>query len=172
MWSSFSFSFDPGLYFSFSRTILHSTYFVIYSFTIGSIYWFFLFLFFWLKTIRMVFLFSFLALWRVDNHIIHQYYRIVSTITRLDNIFWKMEAFEISLQFPWLQDWCQIKISWNMKYLFFQDSVRLHSEYNLEALVWCLVLGIYLLRFMTLGNKTNRKYKNLSVLLTEQVRFF
>ena len=48
--------------------------------------------------------------------------------------------------------------------------MRLHSECNLEAVVWCLVLGLYLLRFMTLGNKTNRKYRNLSVLLTEQVR--
>ncbi|PSN35042.1 hypothetical protein C0J52_15398 [Blattella germanica] len=48
------------------------------------------------------------------------------------------------------------------------DSVRLHSEYNLEALVWCLVLGIFLLRFMTLGTKINRKYRNLSVLITEQ----
>jgi hypothetical protein len=47
--------------------------------------------------------------------------------------------------------------------------VRLHSEYNLEALVWCLVLGVFLLRFMTLGTKINRKYRNLSVLITEQV---
>jgi hypothetical protein len=49
--------------------------------------------------------------------------------------------------------------------------VRLHSEYNLEALVWCLVLGVFLLRFMTLGTKINRKYRNLSVLITEQVYF-
>ncbi|KAL0274911.1 UNVERIFIED_CONTAM: hypothetical protein PYX00_002933 [Menopon gallinae] len=53
-----------------------------------------------------------------------------------------------------------------------KDSVRLHSEYNLEALVWCLVLGVYILRFMTLGNKTNRKYRNLSVLLTEQINLY
>nr|CAD7453102.1 unnamed protein product [Timema tahoe] len=50
-----------------------------------------------------------------------------------------------------------------------QDSVRLHSEYNLEALVWCLALGVFLLRFMTLGTKINRKYRNLSVLITEQL---
>jgi hypothetical protein len=54
-------------------------------------------------------------------------------------------------------------------FLCLQDSVRLHSEYNLEALVWCLVLGVFLLRFMTLGTKINRKYRNLSVLITEQV---
>lgn len=54
-------------------------------------------------------------------------------------------------------------------FYYFQDSVRLHSEYNVEALVWCLVLGFFLLRFMTLGTKINRKYRNLSVLITEQV---
>jgi len=54
-------------------------------------------------------------------------------------------------------------------FLCLQDSVRLHLEYNLEALVWCLVLGVFLLRFMTLGTKINRKYRNLSVLITEQV---
>ncbi|KAK6629715.1 hypothetical protein RUM43_003533 [Polyplax serrata] len=53
-----------------------------------------------------------------------------------------------------------------------KDSMRLHSECNLEAVVWCFVLGVYLLRFMTLGNKTNRKYKNLSVLLTEQINLY
>ncbi|XP_021928812.1 putative homeodomain transcription factor isoform X2 [Zootermopsis nevadensis] len=52
------------------------------------------------------------------------------------------------------------------------DSVRLHSEYNLEALVWCLVLGVFLLRFMTLGTKINRKYRNLSVLITEQINLY
>lgn len=53
-----------------------------------------------------------------------------------------------------------------------KDSVRLHSEYNLEALVWCLVLGVFLLRFMTLGTKINRKYRNLSVLITEQINLY
>lgn len=53
----------------------------------------------------------------------------------------------------------------------FQESVHLRSVYNIEALVWSLVLGVYLLRFMTLGTKINRKYRNLSVLITEQVSF-
>jgi predicted secreted protein len=53
-----------------------------------------------------------------------------------------------------------------------KDSVRLHLEYNLEALVWCLVLGVFLLRFMTLGTKINRKYRNLSVLITEQINLY
>nr|XP_018901174.1 PREDICTED: putative homeodomain transcription factor isoform X2 [Bemisia tabaci] len=53
-----------------------------------------------------------------------------------------------------------------------KDSVRLHSEYNVEALVWCLVLGFFLLRFMTLGTKINRKYRNLSVLITEQINLY
>lgn len=53
--------------------------------------------------------------------------------------------------------------------MHFQESVHLRSVYNIEALVWSLVLGVYLLRFMTLGTKINRKYRNLSVLITEQV---
>ncbi|XP_060523961.1 protein phtf isoform X2 [Cylas formicarius] len=43
------------------------------------------------------------------------------------------------------------------------------SQYYLEAIVWCLALGIMLLRFMTLGIKINKKYRNLSVLITEQI---
>ena len=40
---------------------------------------------------------------------------------------------------------------------------------NWELVVWCLALGIYIMRFMTLGLKINKKYRNLSVLITEQV---
>ncbi|XP_046395981.1 protein PHTF2 isoform X3 [Ischnura elegans] len=53
-----------------------------------------------------------------------------------------------------------------------KDSVRLHSQYNLEALMWSMLLGIFLLRFMTLGTKINRKYRNLSVLITEQINLY
>lgn len=53
-----------------------------------------------------------------------------------------------------------------------KDSVRLHSQYNLEALTWSMLLGVFLLRFMTLGTKINRKYRNLSVLITEQINLY
>lgn len=43
------------------------------------------------------------------------------------------------------------------------------SQYYLEALIWCLGSGVMLLRFMTLGTKINKKYRNLSVLITEQI---
>lgn len=46
------------------------------------------------------------------------------------------------------------------------------SQYYLEALIWCLGLGTLLLRFMTLGTKINRKYRNLSVLITEQINLY
>ncbi|RZF42934.1 hypothetical protein LSTR_LSTR000557 [Laodelphax striatellus] len=55
---------------------------------------------------------------------------------------------------------------------FLKDSIRLHVEYNVEALAWCIVLGFFLLRFMTLGDKINRKYRNLSVLITEQINLY
>lgn len=37
---------------------------------------------------------------------------------------------------------------------------------------WVLCLGFYLLRFMTLGTKINSKYRNLSVLITEQINLY
>lgn len=39
-------------------------------------------------------------------------------------------------------------------------------------MVWSFGLGIMLLRFMTLGTKINRKYRNLSVLITEQINLY
>ncbi|EFX70059.1 hypothetical protein DAPPUDRAFT_217520 [Daphnia pulex] len=54
-----------------------------------------------------------------------------------------------------------------------KESQYLHqSLYNLEVLCWCLVLGVFLLRFMTLGSKINKKYRNLSVLITEQINLY
>ena len=35
-----------------------------------------------------------------------------------------------------------------------------------------MALGVYLLRFMTLGMKVNKKYRNLSVLITEQINLY
>lgn len=52
------------------------------------------------------------------------------------------------------------------------DSVQLHSQYNLEALIWSCALGCFLLRFMTLGTKINRKYRSISVLITEQINLY
>ncbi|XP_052763140.1 protein PHTF2-like isoform X2 [Mya arenaria] len=43
---------------------------------------------------------------------------------------------------------------------------------NWELLLWCMALGVYLLRFMTLGLRINKKYRNLSVLITEQINLY
>ncbi|XP_074656278.1 protein PHTF2-like isoform X2 [Tubulanus polymorphus] len=48
----------------------------------------------------------------------------------------------------------------------------LDELYNWELVLWCLSLATYLLRFMTLGTKINRKYRNLSVLITEQINLY
>ena len=40
---------------------------------------------------------------------------------------------------------------------------------NWELIIWCLAIGVYLLRFITLGTNINKKYRNFSVLITEQV---
>uniref|UniRef100_T1HJG4 Phtf-FEM1B_bdg domain-containing protein n=4 Tax=Rhodnius TaxID=13248 RepID=T1HJG4_RHOPR len=53
-----------------------------------------------------------------------------------------------------------------------KDSERNNMQNHAEALVWCIILGFFLLRFMTLGTKINRKYRNLSVLITEQINLY
>ncbi|XP_046834325.1 protein phtf-like isoform X3 [Vespa crabro] len=53
-----------------------------------------------------------------------------------------------------------------------KDLESLHSQYNVEALFWSFSLGIFILRFMTLGTKVNKKYRNLSILITEQKKYF
>ncbi|KAL4119238.1 hypothetical protein QTP88_012079 [Uroleucon formosanum] len=53
-----------------------------------------------------------------------------------------------------------------------KDTFSLNSEFHLESSAWCMVLGIYLLRFLTLGTKINRKYRNLSTLITEQINLY
>lgn len=53
-----------------------------------------------------------------------------------------------------------------------KDLESLHSWHNVEALFWSFCLGIFILRFMTLGTKINKKYRNLSVLITEQINLY
>ncbi|XP_067631571.1 protein phtf isoform X2 [Eurosta solidaginis] len=53
-----------------------------------------------------------------------------------------------------------------------KDSVHLHSHLNLEALMWSTTIGIFLVRFMTLGNKIHHKYRSVSVLITEQINLY
>lgn len=36
----------------------------------------------------------------------------------------------------------------------------------------CFAIGIYLIRFMTLGAMINKKYSSLSVLITEQINMY
>ncbi|CAG5117110.1 unnamed protein product, partial [Candidula unifasciata] len=43
---------------------------------------------------------------------------------------------------------------------------------NWELLVWCTALAVFLMRFMTVGLKINKKYRNLSVLITEQINLY
>ena len=44
--------------------------------------------------------------------------------------------------------------------------------YNWEMISWGLILGFLMLRLITLGSKINKKYRNLSVLLTEQINLY
>ena len=62
-------------------------------------------------------------------------------------------------------------------YLFILQLLRdteIYLNYlcNWELLAWCMALGVYLLRFMNLGLRINMKYRNLSVLITEQINLY
>ncbi|KAG9352805.1 hypothetical protein JZ751_017381 [Albula glossodonta] len=48
----------------------------------------------------------------------------------------------------------------------------LDSQINWELMVWGSSLIVFLLRLATLGSETNRKYSNVSVLLTEQINLY
>ncbi len=50
-----------------------------------------------------------------------------------------------------------------------QPTSELYSQVQWDALVWCFSLGIFLMRYMTIGVKVNKKFRNVSVLITEQV---
>lgn len=60
----------------------------------------------------------------------------------------------------------------NSLQLYIQDSVQLQSQHTLQALIWSCALGCFILRFMTLGTKINRKYRSVSVLITEQINLY
>ncbi|XP_069085767.1 protein PHTF2 [Pleurodeles waltl] len=50
--------------------------------------------------------------------------------------------------------------------------VFLECHYNWELVIWCISLTLFLLRFVTLGSETNKKYSNTSILLTEQINLY
>lgn len=45
----------------------------------------------------------------------------------------------------------------------------MNDAYNWEFLIWETALLLFLLRLASLGSETNKKYSNVSILLTEQV---
>ncbi|XP_042857046.1 protein phtf-like [Penaeus japonicus] len=53
-----------------------------------------------------------------------------------------------------------------------EDEKSQHSLYTCELFFWCFAIGIYLIRFMTLGAMINKKYSSLSVLITEQINMY
>ncbi|XP_044139415.1 protein PHTF1 isoform X1 [Bufo gargarizans] len=48
----------------------------------------------------------------------------------------------------------------------------LNYVYNWELLIWEAALLIYLLRLTSLGSDTNKKYSNVSILLTEEINIY
>uniref|UniRef100_A0A8D0CC44 Putative homeodomain transcription factor 2 n=1 Tax=Salvator merianae TaxID=96440 RepID=A0A8D0CC44_SALMN len=50
--------------------------------------------------------------------------------------------------------------------------IFLECHYNWELVIWCISLTLFLLRFVTLGSETSKKYSNTSILLTEQINLY
>lgn len=48
----------------------------------------------------------------------------------------------------------------------------LNDAYNWEFLIWETALLLFLLRLASLGSETNKKYSNVSILLTEQINLY
>ncbi|XP_054420704.1 protein PHTF1 [Pteronotus mesoamericanus] len=48
----------------------------------------------------------------------------------------------------------------------------LNDAYNWELLIWETALLLFLLRLVSLGSETNKKYSNVSILLTEQINLY
>ncbi|MEE6493338.1 hypothetical protein FKM82_016791 [Ascaphus truei] len=48
----------------------------------------------------------------------------------------------------------------------------LNYVYNWELLIWETALLIFLLRLTSLGSETNKKYSNVSILLTEEINLY
>ncbi|KAJ6657940.1 hypothetical protein lerEdw1_001730 [Lerista edwardsae] len=48
----------------------------------------------------------------------------------------------------------------------------LNAAYNWEFLIWETALLLFLLRLASLGSETNKKYSNVSILLTEQINLY
>ncbi|NXS02418.1 PHTF1 factor, partial [Oxylabes madagascariensis] len=48
----------------------------------------------------------------------------------------------------------------------------LSAAYNWEFLMWEAALLLFLLRLASLGSETNKKYSNISILLTEQINLY
>ncbi|CAG7824974.1 unnamed protein product [Allacma fusca] len=53
-----------------------------------------------------------------------------------------------------------------------KDSNRMYYLYNVEVMAWSMCLGIFLMRFMTLSSRISQKYRNLSVIITEQLNLY
>ncbi|KAG2460027.1 PHTF2 factor, partial [Polypterus senegalus] len=58
------------------------------------------------------------------------------------------------------------------KQLLHVHETFLDCHYNWELVIWCISLSLFLLRFVTLGSETSKKYSNTSILLTEQINLY
>ncbi|CCI49665.1 unnamed protein product [Albugo candida] len=54
----------------------------------------------------------------------------------------------------------------------FSGGLLSQSLIHIEVTVWCSLTSVFMLRFMMLGSRINKKYQNTSLLLTEQMNVY
>ena len=66
-----------------------------------------------------------------------------------------------------------INVCWLCYQLLKDDDVNPEVNVtNCAVISWCISIGFFLVRYMTLASRINQKYRNLSVLLTEQINLY
>ncbi|XP_018496384.1 putative homeodomain transcription factor 1 [Galendromus occidentalis] len=53
-----------------------------------------------------------------------------------------------------------------------RDGHSLEKLFCCECALWCIGIGVFMTRFMMLGLKINKKYRNHSILITEQINLY
>ena len=66
-----------------------------------------------------------------------------------------------------------INVCWLCWQLLKDDDVNPEVNVtNCAVISWCVSIGMFLVRYMSLASRINQKYRNLSVLLTEQINLY
>ncbi|KAJ7407143.1 hypothetical protein WISP_128630 [Willisornis vidua] len=81
-------------------------------------------------------------------------------------------SFVVRVSLVWIFFFLLCVAERTYKQLLHMHEIFLDCHYNWELVIWCISLTLFLLRFVTLGSETSKKYSNTSILLTEQINLY